>query len=92
MGFLLQITMSCPCAFSRQVAGAGCRCWCWCCELAVHVVETGCMFLLSGVYAGVFFSSEMTGHCQNSWLMRTNVGCLSSIVKTGMILIKREFR
>ena len=27
-GFLLQITMNCPCAFSRQVAGAGCRCWC----------------------------------------------------------------
>ena len=23
MGFLLQITMSCPCALSRQVAGAG---------------------------------------------------------------------
>ena len=42
MGFLLQITMSCPCALSRQVVGAGCRCWCWCCELAVHVVETGC--------------------------------------------------
>ena len=42
MGFLRQITMSCPCALSRQVAGAGCRCWCWCCELAVHVVETGC--------------------------------------------------
>ena len=37
MGFLLQITMSCPRALSRQVAGAGCRCWCWCCELAVHV-------------------------------------------------------
>ena len=31
MGYLLQITMSCPCALSRQVAGAGCRCWC--CEL-----------------------------------------------------------
>ena len=52
--FLLQIQMSCLCAFSRQVAGAGagagcargagagCRCWCWCCELAVRVVETGC--------------------------------------------------
>ena len=30
----------------RQVAGAvlvlGARCRCWCCELAVHVVETGC--------------------------------------------------
>ena len=39
MGFLLQIIVSCPCALSRQVAGAGCRCWC--CELAVHVV-TGC--------------------------------------------------
>ena len=25
-------------------AGAGCRSrrWCWCCELAAHVVETGC--------------------------------------------------
>ena len=34
MGFLLQKTMSCPCALSRQVAGAGWRCWCWCCELA----------------------------------------------------------
>ena len=33
MGFLLQITMSYPCALSRQVAGAGRRCWC--CELAV---------------------------------------------------------
>ena len=22
--------------------GAGCRFWCWCCELAAHVVETGC--------------------------------------------------
>ena len=42
MGFLLQITMSCPCALSRQVAGAGRRCWCWCCELAVRAVETGC--------------------------------------------------
>ena len=42
MGFLLQITMSCPCALSRQVAGAGAGCRCWCCELAVHVVETGC--------------------------------------------------
>ena len=62
MGFLLQITMSCPCALSRQVAGAGAGavslrvwrqvagagCWVpvlvlwWCCELAVHVVETGC--------------------------------------------------
>ena len=40
--YLLQIAMSCPCALSRQVAGAGCRCWCWCCELAVHVVGTGC--------------------------------------------------
>ena len=38
MGFLLQITMGCPCVLSRQVAGAGCRC----CELAVHVVGTGC--------------------------------------------------
>ena len=36
MGFLLQITMSCPCALSRQVAGAGAGCRCWCCELAVH--------------------------------------------------------
>ena len=27
MGVLLQITTSCPCALSRQVAGAGC--WCW---------------------------------------------------------------
>ena len=35
MGFLLQMTMSCPRALSRQVAGAGC-------ELAVHAVETGC--------------------------------------------------
>ena len=42
MGFLLQITLSCPRALSRQVAGAGCRWWCWCCELALHVVETGC--------------------------------------------------
>ena len=40
MGFLLQITMSCPCAISRQVAGAGAGCRC--CELAVHVVGTGC--------------------------------------------------
>ena len=47
MGFLLQITMSCPCALLRQVAGAGCRCWC--CELAVHVVETG---LVPGAGAG----------------------------------------
>ena len=39
---ILQVTMSCPRALSRQVAGAGCRSWCWCCELAVHVVETGC--------------------------------------------------
>ena len=39
MGFLLQITVSCPCALLRQVAGGGCRRWCWCCELAVHVVE-----------------------------------------------------
>ena len=36
MGFLLQITTSCPCALSRQVAGAGAGCRCWCCELAVH--------------------------------------------------------
>ena len=49
MGFLLQITMSCPCALSRQVAGAGAgrRCWvpvlvlgagfrCWCCQLAAR--------------------------------------------------------
>ena len=55
MGFLLQITMSCPCALLRQPAGAGARggdrlpvlvlgagCRCWCFELAVHVVETGC--------------------------------------------------
>ena len=42
MVFLLPITMSYPCALSKQVAGAGCWCWCWCCELAVHVVETGC--------------------------------------------------
>ena len=26
----------------RQVAGAGAGCRRWCCELAVHVVETGC--------------------------------------------------
>ena len=36
MGFLLQITMSCPRALLRQVAGAGAGCRCWCCELAVH--------------------------------------------------------
>ena len=30
------ITTSCPCALSRQVAGAGVGCRCWCCELAVH--------------------------------------------------------
>ena len=42
IGFLLQITMSCPWALSRQVAGAGRRCWCWCCKLAVHLVEAGC--------------------------------------------------
>ena len=43
MGFLLQIIVSCPCALSRQVAGAGCRCrcWCWCCELAVLVPSAG---------------------------------------------------
>ena len=36
MGFLFQITMSCSCVLSRQVAGAGAGCRCWCCELAVH--------------------------------------------------------
>ena len=35
MGFLLQLTMSCPCVLSRQVAVAGC--WRWCCELAVDM-------------------------------------------------------
>ena len=47
MGFLLQITMSCPRAFETGcwcwcrvpvlVLGAGGRCWWRCCELAVHV-------------------------------------------------------
>ena len=50
MGFLLQITMSCPCALSRKVVGAGRRCWC--CELAVHVVETGCWVLVPVLGAG----------------------------------------
>ena len=49
MGFLLQITMSCPCALSRQVAGAGAvslRVWrqvagagCW---VPVLVLWAGC--------------------------------------------------
>ena len=30
------------CTWWGQVAGAGAGCRYWCCELAVHVVETGC--------------------------------------------------
>ena len=41
MGFLLQITMSCPRALSRQVAGAGCRCWCWLCTRWRQVAGAG---------------------------------------------------
>ena len=48
MGFLLQITMSCPCALSRLVlalvllAVHVVETGCWCRELAVRVVEAGC--------------------------------------------------
>ena len=46
MGFLLQITMSCLCALSRQVGR------CWCCELAVHMVETECRCWVPGAGVG----------------------------------------
>ena len=35
----------------RQVAGAGAGCRRWCCELAVHVVETGCLWCRMGAGA-----------------------------------------
>ena len=46
----LQITISCPRALSRQVAGSGRRRRCS--ELAVHVVETGCWVPGAGSGAG----------------------------------------
>ena len=52
MGFLLQITMSCPCALSRQVAGAGALSWL--CRVAVPVLRGGdrLLVLVPGARAG----------------------------------------
>ena len=36
----------------RTALGAGRRCLCWCCELAAHVVETGCWRWAPGAGAG----------------------------------------
>ena len=56
------------CTWWRQVAGAGCRCGCWCCELAVHVVQTGCR---CWVYAWCM-ETGCRGGCATWW--RQGVG------------------
>ena len=40
-------------------AGAGCGCRCWCCELAVHVVETGCWWWCWVPGAGWWWCCEL---------------------------------
>ena len=56
MGFLLQITMSCPCALSRQVAGAGAGAVSWLCTRWRQVAGAGagcqCWCRVPGAGAG----------------------------------------
>ena len=72
MGFLLQITMSCLCALSRQGAHSGCGARAGCCELAVRVVETGCRCWV--LVLGVLFFF----HCKQG-----SFGCFGAAANAG---------